>query len=85
MQRSDGRVVNQTLLPSAYFNLDITRDGAGRISSVTVSGGGYGHGQGMSQWGAKEMAEKGSSYVEILQQYYPERHLVLYAAEQKTR
>jgi len=85
MQRSGGRVVNQTLLPSAYFNLDITRDGAGRISSVTVSGGGYGHGQGMSQWGAKEMAEKGSSYVEILQQYYPERHLVLYAAEQKTR
>ncbi len=32
---------------------------------------GYGHGVGLSQWGAKFMAESGSSYAEILAHYYP--------------
>ena len=32
---------------------------------------GYGHGVGMSQWGAKAMAEQGASYAEILAHYYP--------------
>lgn len=31
---------------------------------------GYGHGVGMSQWGANGMAENGSSYEEILNHYY---------------
>lgn len=30
-----------------------------------------GHGVGMSQWGAIEMAKQGYSYVEILEHYYP--------------
>jgi SpoIID/LytB domain protein len=34
-------------------------------------GGGWGHGIGMSQFGANEMARIGKSYVEILQFYYP--------------
>ena len=32
---------------------------------------GYGHGVGMSQWGAKALAEQGASYAEILAHYYP--------------
>lgn len=32
---------------------------------------GYGHGVGMSQWGARLMAEEGRSWREILQYYYP--------------
>lgn len=36
-----------------------------------VSGRGYGHGAGMSQWGAKQMADKGKNYQDILQYYYP--------------
>ena len=32
---------------------------------------GYGHGVGMSQYGAKLMAEQGASYREILAHYYP--------------
>lgn len=83
MERSGGAVLNQALLPSAYFSLDITRDGEGRISSIKVSGGGSGHGQGMSQWGAKQMADNGRSFVEILQRYYPDRHLVLYTESKK--
>ncbi|MMZ69100.1 Amidase enhancer precursor [compost metagenome] len=33
-------------------------------------GRGYGHGIGMSQWGAKGMADAGFDYVQILQHYY---------------
>ena len=31
---------------------------------------GYGHGAGMSQWGAQIMAQQGSDYYEILRRYY---------------
>ena len=31
---------------------------------------GYGHGVGMSQYGANQMAKEGSSYKEILNHYY---------------
>ena len=34
-------------------------------------GGGYGHGVGMSQWGAKFMADAGFTYQQILQHYMP--------------
>ncbi len=39
--------------------------------SVVFSGSGWGHGVGMSQWGAKELAEKGWSYKRILRLYFP--------------
>ncbi|WP_269617392.1 SpoIID/LytB domain-containing protein [Prochlorococcus marinus] len=35
-----------------------------------VEGYGAGHGVGMSQWGAKSMAERGSSFRQILKHYY---------------
>ena len=35
-----------------------------------IKGFGAGHGVGMSQWGAKAMAEKGASFQEILKHYY---------------
>jgi stage II sporulation protein D len=34
-------------------------------------GRGYGHGVGMSQWGAKAMADQGNGYLKILKHYYP--------------
>ena len=36
----------------------------------TFDGRGYGHGVGMSQWGAKEMADQGFTYRHILNHYY---------------
>ncbi len=39
-------------------------------SDFTISGKGYGHGVGMSQYGAKGMAEKGYKFDEILKFYY---------------
>jgi SpoIID/LytB domain protein len=37
----------------------------------TVNGGGFGHGIGMSQWGAYVMGNQGKSYKDILSFYYP--------------
>ena len=53
----------------------ITAGGAGSARSsgtgtFTITGTGNGHNVGMSQYGAKAMAELGYSYEEILQFYY---------------
>ena len=39
-------------------------------SRLTIRGAGFGHGVGMSQYGAYGMAKKGSSYKDILTHYY---------------
>lgn len=39
--------------------------------SVTITTSGYGHGVGMSQYGANVMASNGSGFEEILANYYP--------------
>ncbi|MEE1047908.1 MAG: hypothetical protein U0M60_10850, partial [Clostridia bacterium] len=41
----------------------------------TFEGQGWGHGIGMSQYGAKGMAESGYSYVDILLHYFPGTNL----------
>ena len=46
---------------------DIEVDG----DKVTFSGRGFGHGVGMSQWGAYAMAEDGRSASEIVRKYFP--------------
>ena len=51
-------------LRSTNFSMEITAD------AVTFLVYGYGHRVGMSQYGAKAMAENGSSYEEILTWYY---------------
>jgi len=38
--------------------------------TVVFQGRGWGHGVGMSQWGAEGMARRGASFEEILQHYY---------------
>ncbi len=58
---------NFQILPSAYF---ITRRDK-ETKSVTIIGGGYGHGVGMSQNGVKAMLDLGKSYEEVLKHYYP--------------
>jgi len=42
-----------------------------RAVSVTFEGRGYGHGRGMSQWGAHDAAEQGRGWKQILRFYYP--------------
>ncbi len=58
-------------LRSTAFDLRL-EDG---LFVFTVTG--FGHGVGMSQYGAKVMAEQGAAYSEILAHYYPGTELVL--------
>ncbi|MBS4030984.1 MAG: SpoIID/LytB domain-containing protein [Clostridiales bacterium] len=70
--RHDGsRLNNYTILPSTFLTFDIRRDNTGNITSIHFNGGGNGHGVGMSQWGAKGLADNGNSYTEIITHYYP--------------
>ena len=39
-------------------------------TKITMSGKGYGHGVGMSQWGAKILAEQGKTAEEIVEYYF---------------
>lgn len=43
--------------------------------NIVFKGHGYGHGLGMSQWGAKAMAEQGFTYEEILTHYYKDTNV----------
>ncbi len=68
-----------SVLPSSYFTLE-----AGEEGKYVLYGGGYGHGIGMSQNGAKGMAEKGYSCEEILGKFYVQTELLdVYSANQK--
>ena len=43
---------------------------AGANGHYTLSGGGFGHGIGFSQYGADKLAKAGSSYKDIIGYYY---------------
>jgi len=59
------RMVGYETIKSTLFAVAL--DGA----IARFSGRGYGHGVGMSQWGAKGMAEQGYTAEKILEYYYP--------------
>lgn len=70
--RHDGSVVKDfSILPSAFFYIDIHRDNNGNISDVVFTGGGYGHGVGMSQYGVYGLTLLGKTYTEIIEHFYP--------------
>ncbi len=72
LERYDGsRLDDYPLLPSAFACFDVERNDAGEITEIFIRGGGSGHGVGMSQYGAKGMAEAGYDYRGILEHYYP--------------
>ena len=57
------------ILNSTNFTFTQERSG-GEVSSLRVSGRGYGHGIGMCQWGAIGRARAGQNYRTILETYY---------------
>jgi stage II sporulation protein D len=61
---------DRPLLRSLMFELDIERS-SGAIVRVIARGGGNGHGVGMCQMGALEMARRGFARDAILGHYYP--------------
>lgn len=56
--------IGETKLKSTLFQIKPYRNG------IIAKGNGYGHGVGMSQWGANRMARAGFSYRDILKYYY---------------
>lgn len=67
------RHLGYTKLPSLKFDVTATETG------FLFSGQGNGHGVGMCQWAAKEMADKGYSFQEILHFFYRPINLGYYA------
>lgn len=65
IEKQDGKIVNSSkLLPSAFFTVEKQN------GNYVIRGGGYGHGIGMSQNGANEMAKQGKNYQQILTTFY---------------
>ncbi|GHG57403.1 hypothetical protein GCM10011331_25410 [Flavimobilis marinus] len=61
---TNGKVASKTI------TVRVTADPNAIPASFTVTGSGYGHGVGMSQFGAFQMAREGKSAAQILQHYY---------------
>lgn len=78
--RAKNLLVNGEAVSAPSFRIQI---GANRLRSTLIDsvkvengkvifeGRGFGHGVGMSQWGAYKMAEDGESAAAIIQKYYP--------------
>lgn len=68
--KQDGSVTNgSSMLPSAYFIVSSVTE-SDKVTGFQFIGGGYGHGAGMSQNGAKDMASIGKNCEEILKFFY---------------
>lgn len=59
------RLLGWSRLPSTYFEIKKNGD------SIIFEGKGYGHGVGLCQWSALQMAAEGKTYREILSFFYP--------------
>jgi len=59
------RMVGYSVIPSTQFDLKFEGH------QLLMFGRGAGHGVGLCQWGAKELAERGYSHRSILQYYFP--------------
>ena len=66
------RKIGWKRLPSTDFSIEAVNGNA------VLSGRGFGHGVGLSQWSALEMALEGKSYREILSHFYPGAELTKY-------
>lgn len=60
------QIMGRSKTPSNYYQLVENKD------TVTLTGKGFGHGVGMCQYGAFELAKRGMSYKQILAHYFPE-------------
>lgn len=79
---------NNISLPSAnvVFDIEITepdKDSKNEqpVTKIIAHGGGFGHGVGMSQFGAGAMGDAGYSYEEIIQHYFKNTSISTYPVE----
>ena len=69
------KLLGWSRLPSTDFQLTAAGD------SIIFEGKGYGHGVGLCQWGALQMAKDGKNYREILSYFYPGTVIRLYEGD----
>ena len=72
------RAVRTTVLVLITAALLLTHQptGSAATSGISFSGRGWGHGVGLSQYGAKAMAADGATYSGILHRYFTDTSLV---------
>ncbi len=84
--RDGSAVSGMQLLPSAFFYLEmgkttekepdtektsiLEKENPTDTGTISIYGGGYGHGSGMSQYGAAQMAADGAACLDILEYYF---------------
>jgi stage II sporulation protein D len=66
------KLLGWSRLPSTNF--EVSRDNG----NFVFEGKGYGHGVGLCQWSALQMAREGKNYKEILSYFYPGTVIMLY-------
>ncbi len=69
-------LVSSLSLRSTLFDVRATPEGFAFVGS------GFGHGVGMSQWGARALAERGVAYPRILARFYPGTRLERWSSRQ---
>ena len=67
--QNDNTYACGNLLPSAFFMIEAERDEE-QVTGIKLTGGGFGHGVGMSQNGARNLADLGYGAKDILEFYY---------------
>ena len=71
----NGKSQTSKMLPSAFCYFEPVMEG-GSITGYTITGGGYGHGIGMSQNAVANMVKSGMTYDAILQFFYQGTKLI---------
>ncbi len=64
LQKNNANLPSANIVFKNNYNID------GTLDTVTIYGGGFGHGVGMSQYGAGYMSSRGYSFNQILRHYY---------------
>ena len=70
VRQDNTTIAPKMLLPSGFFIIETSKKGE-NVVGYTLIGGGYGHGVGMSQNGARALGKKGADYRQILETYFP--------------
>ncbi len=69
-EATDEDIVGTTVIPDIRYSPNLSMAFCQRSKRNDLRKG-FGHGVGMSQWGAKTMAERGWNFRQILEYYFP--------------
>ena len=72
--------IGYSLIKSERFKIKLSPED----NIIFFNGIGYGHGVGMSQWGAQGMAESGYDFKKIIAFYYPHTEIIGFSNENRT-